>query len=101
MMAWPLYVDVDSYEEFRAAGRGGSDERGLRHHRVIAYAYGMLDSLDDSREVDHLIPIRWLNYEANLEAVDPADHGRRTRSRETARKAAANHRTLDGFGVSE
>jgi hypothetical protein len=57
----------------------------VMHHRVIAYAHGELESVFQPLEVDHLTPIPWLNYEENLEAVGPIEHGRRTVRRRRAR----------------
>jgi hypothetical protein len=63
--------------------------RGVAHHRVIAYAHGELDQLHDPEtEVDHLTPVPWLNYEANLEGVERDEHARRTRARHRSRVRA-------------
>lgn len=80
-MTTTFWLDPEGYE-FLVAGRfePGSYE-SIAHHRVLAYAWGAIDDLDDPREVDHTTPIPWLNIESNLDAVEPEDHGRRTRRR--------------------
>lgn len=90
-----IYTTGRGYEEFRRPGREGVND-AVKHHRVLAYAWGLLDGLDDPREIDHLgmtdgdgEPIPWLNIRGNLEAVEPDDHGRRTRRRAAERKARA------------
>ena len=63
--------------------------RFLAVHRLAAYAWGDLDGLDDPREVDHLDAVPCHNSEANLDAVEPEDHGRRTRRRAQERRGDA------------
>jgi hypothetical protein len=76
---------------------GHQREESVAHHRVLAYAWGLLDDLDDEREIDHLTPVPWLNIESNLDAVDPEDHGRRTRLREARRGGSSYQTRLDGL----
>lgn len=60
----------------------------IAHHRLILYAEGEIESpFEYPLEVDHLTPIPWLNYAENLDAVEPDEHGRRTRERARRRKA--------------
>lgn len=80
-----LYTTGRGYEEFRRPGREGASD-GLKHHRLLAYAWGIIDSLDDWRDIDHRVEIRWLNTEKNLQPVPPCDHGRRTRHRDQQRR---------------
>lgn len=80
-----LYTTGRSYEEFRRSGREGTSD-GLKHHRVLAYAWGLIDSLEAPVEVDHRVECRWLNIEPNLEPMDPGDHRRRTRHRARERR---------------
>lgn len=83
-MPWPIYTDGRGYEEIRPRGREGAGE-GVGHHRVLAYAWGIIDGLDDPREVDHICECRFLNIERNLQALDGDEHGRRTRYRSEQR----------------
>jgi len=55
--------------------------RKVAVHRLVAYAYGMIDILDSPLEVDHVNRCKTDNRPANLEAVEPEEHGRRTRQR--------------------
>lgn len=80
-----LYTTGRGYEEFRRPGRQGVSD-GLKHHRLLAYAWGLLDSLDAPEHVDHRVEVRWLNTERNLQPVKPDDHGRRTRHRAQQRR---------------
>lgn len=84
-MTWPVYTTGRGYEEIRPRGRDGAG-RGVKNHRLLAYAWGLLDGLDDPREVDHRVECRFLNIESNLQAVEPDAHGRRTRHREQQRR---------------
>lgn len=80
--------------EFRPSDRrprirywDGSEERYVYTYRLAAVAWGILDGLDDPREVDHAeLAHPMVTAEWNLEAVEPETHGRRTRARESARK---------------
>jgi len=58
----------------------------LAHHRLIAYAYGLIDDLFEPVEIDHEIEISWLNYIENLDPKEPEDHAKFTRRREYKRK---------------
>ena len=76
--------------EYVAENRRGSRERPVYVHRLAAVAWGILDGLDDEREVHHEVPeawrsvddtedagIPWLQAEACLSAHEPAEHARR------------------------
>lgn len=80
-----LYTTGRGYEEFRRSGREGVSD-GLKHHRVLAYAWGLIDSLDDRRDIDHRIEVGWLNIESNLEPKPPSENYRRARFREFERR---------------
>lgn len=81
-----FWLDPDGYE-FLVDGRfTTSSTESIAHHRVLAFAWGLIDDLDDPREVDHVRPIPWLNVEDNLDPVDPDDHARRTRRRARRRR---------------
>lgn len=80
-----LYTTGRGYEEFRRRGRVGASD-GLKHHRLLAYAWGVIDSLDAEEHVDHRVEVRWLNTEGNLRAVEPEDHARRTHRRARRRR---------------
>lgn len=80
-----LYTDGRGHEEFRRPGREGADD-AAKHHRILAYAWGILESPHDRLEVDHLLEVPWLNIEANLTTRDAGQHGRRTRAREQERR---------------
>jgi hypothetical protein len=87
--------------QYRSDGKGhlliradGDDVEGVgprfvQAHRLAAIAWGELDSLDDPREVDHLDSVPCHNAQENLDAVDDATHGRRTRERAAERRASA------------
>lgn len=99
-MAEYLYTTGNGYEEIRPPGREGASE-GIKHHRLLAYAWGKIDSLDDPQEIDHQNCCRWANMEGNLEPESPEDHARITRRRERERKAQAQNRTLDAFAEED
>jgi hypothetical protein len=81
--------DVNGYKFIRHEGQT------VAHHRLIAYAYGMIDSLDDPREVDHIDTQPGIDYEAGLQALSERDHATITRARERRRKR--RERTLAAF----
>jgi len=85
-----FWIDYHGHQFIRT-----SDGSMLPHHRLIAYAHGLIDSLDDPREVDHTTGIPWLDYEAGLQALSEWDHSRITRAREQRRKR--RERTLAAF----
>ena len=85
-----VYHNKDGYEMLTPPEEPLATAPRISHHRLIAYAHGELSDPWEPLEVDHLIPIPWLNYAANLEAVGPIEHGRRTRRRERARKERAS-----------
>lgn len=58
----------------------------VAHHRLLAYAWGVIDSLYAPVEIDHKRAVGWLNIEDNLQAVEPSEHSRITRYREYQRK---------------
>lgn len=89
-----LYTTGRGYEEFRRPGRQGVND-GMKHHRLLAYAWGEIDSLDDHRHIDHRIEVRWLNIQGNLRAKDPTDHRRRTRRREMERRESPHDYCTD------
>ena len=65
----------NGYEEIQIRTRDGIER--LQHHRVLAYAWGNLDSplfADDAREIHHQSGIEWDNRESNLDALSPEEH---------------------------
>lgn len=83
--------DSGGYEYYRV---GNSS---LAHHRILAYAWGMIDSVyDDSVEIDHMIPYRSLNVEWNLQPLDQRTHSHITHQRKRARDAGQKQMTLEG-----
>lgn len=80
-------------------GTGQNLGRRIALHRLDAYAWGIIDDLGTDLEIDHVVPFPSLNIEENLEAVEPTDHGRRTRARERRRKSRS--RQLGQFGEVE
>lgn len=81
-----VYVTGRSYEEVRRRGREGADD-GVKHHRLLAFAWEMIDSLDERREIDHRLEgCEWLNIESNLRPKDEDEHQRRTRRRARQRR---------------
>jgi hypothetical protein len=85
-----FWIDYHGHRFVRTA-----DGSTLSHHRLVAYAHDMIDSLDDPREVDHTTGIPWLDYEAGLQTLSKRDHGRVTRAREQRRNR--RERTLAAF----
>jgi len=81
-----LYLDGRGHEEIRCGSAS------LKHHRLVAYAHGIIDSLDDPRDIHHIDGCRTNNGAANLEAVDPSDHVQITVANAKARKARADGR---------
>lgn len=80
------------HEQFRI-GEEHHDGIGVRYvsvHRLAAYAWGILETMDDPREVHHLKEIGWFNAEENLVALPPEDHARETRRREYERRQEAD-----------
>lgn len=66
-----LGTSGEGYEEIR------HNRSCLTHHRLLAYAWGYLDSPffeRDPREIHHRDSIPWHNSESNLEAVSPEEH---------------------------
>lgn len=49
-------------------------DRPVYVHRLVAYAHGLLDGLDDPREVHHTDGNPWLNSPENLQAVEHVEH---------------------------
>lgn len=99
-MAENLYTTGNGYEEIREPGRDGASN-GIKHHRLLAYAWGQIDDLQDPREIDHVTEVRWFNTEDNLRPLGKVEHGRRTRRREAERKAQAQNRTLAAFAEAD
>lgn len=67
-----LIVAVDG-DDVEGVGR-----RFVAVHRLAAYAWDVLDGLDDDREVHHRDRAPDHNAEANFEALPPEEHGRVT-----------------------
>jgi len=78
------------YEYVAEHARRDARERPVYVHRLAAVAWGILDGLDDEREVHHEVPeawrsvdgpddagIPWLQAEHCLIAEQPAEHARR------------------------
>lgn len=65
-------VTPTGYEQIRT-----SDGSCIQHHRLLAFAWGMLDSVffeADAREIHHSQPVKWFNFERDLSALSPAEH---------------------------
>lgn len=69
--------------------------RYVSEHRLAAVAWGVLEGLDDPREVHHrgelveeLTGVPCLTAEGGLEALEPEDHARLTREQEQERRGA-------------
>lgn len=63
--------------------------RFVAEHRLAAYAWDLIDSLDDPREIDHVDVVPCHTAEDNLEPREPDEHGRITRERVKERRASA------------
>jgi len=83
-MSRHLYT-AHGYERLRDPGVGGLDAR-LYHHRLAAYAWDLIDSIDSEKQIHHRVECGWLNIEGNLKATDPEPHGRITVERTTDRR---------------
>lgn len=83
------FVAGDGYEHYRLGNRT------MAHHRLLAYAWGIIDSLDDPRDIDHQTPLRWLNIEENLEPEGTDTHPIITQARSCWRDGQTQL-TLDG-----
>lgn len=73
-----LHTNGAGYEEMRVdVYEDGRQTHRLKHHRLLAYAWGKLDSVffdDDMREVHHCTPVEWVNTEDNLVSLLPEEH---------------------------
>jgi hypothetical protein len=63
----------DGYRQY-SDGRIGEATGYAYEHRLVALAWGLIDSLDDPREIHHLDGSTDINIESNLLAVDEEDH---------------------------
>lgn len=87
-----LHTRTDKGHELLRITPEHHDGRATRYvsvHRLAAVAWGLLDGMDDPREVHHITEVGWLNAESNLEALPPQEHARRTRRREYERRQEA------------
>lgn len=71
-----FWTDRQGYEFVRA-----DNTHLIAHHRLLAYAWGIIEDIDTPEEVDHITEVQWLNTESNLQAVEPSEHGSITRRR--------------------
>lgn len=79
------------YEYYRVGNKS------IAHHRVLAFAWGMIDDpWDDDVEIDHKIPVRWLNVEWNLQPLPQNIHARITHVRGQAMRQGQRQLTLTG-----
>jgi hypothetical protein len=69
----------------------GRDSFGdtVAHHRLLAYAWGLLDHPYEKLEVDHIVEIPWFNAELNLDPKPIDEHSRKTRQSMIQRKQLA------------
>lgn len=70
-----LCTNGAGYEEFKIRGNGRNSS--IKHHRLLCYAWDMIDSpyiSKDDREVHHKTNISWLNTQDNLIALYPEEH---------------------------
>lgn len=67
----------------------GGPRRYVAVHRLAAVAWGVLDGLDDPREVHHVDVVPAHTAEANLVALDADEHGRLTRENAAERRVEA------------
>lgn len=63
--------------------------RFVAEHRLAAVAWGLLDSLTDPHEIDHLDVVPCHTAETNLEPRESDEHARITRKRAAERRASA------------
>ena len=74
---------INGYEFIRNPDREAENAETIAHHRLIAFARGLIDDpFTDEIEIDHINRERLDNRESNLQPIDPRTHGRITRERE-------------------
>lgn len=71
-----LQFDLDRYIRLRVRDPTTGRDRYVNLHRLVAYAHGELEHIRDDLDVHHLNGDRWDNRPSNLEAREPAEHGR-------------------------
>lgn len=87
------------YEYYRVGNKS------IAEHRVLAFAWGMIDSVYADVEVDHVppdghsIPLRWLNIEPYLQPVDGQTNTNLAVVRNAAHRVGQTQLGLDGRPV--
>lgn len=91
-----MWVDQNGYTYFRVNENGENPSREeiaaarcIAVHRVLAYAWDLIDDLWTPLELDHSDPTvgyhPWVDAEWNLQALTKAEHSRRTLARANGR----------------
>lgn len=80
-----LHTTGNGYEEIRRPGLEATSD-GIKHHRLLAVAWGIIDSMDDDVHVDHRVECEWLNTEQNLRSLPAVPHGHRSMRRKEERE---------------
>lgn len=71
MVVVRLTTTNDGYAAIQTHG-----SRPVYVHRLVAYAHGEIDGLEDDRHVHHRDGCTWVNSPENLEACEHDRHGR-------------------------
>jgi hypothetical protein len=58
---------------YTTVGDGGPGSDRVYVHRLVAYAHGVIDSMDDTRDVNHQLH-PWVNCPDHLNAENPDTH---------------------------
>lgn len=66
-----LYTAAGGYTYY---AEDNSTDRPLYEHRLVAYAHGLIDDLDDPRQVHHLDGCPFLNSPENLLPIGHEEH---------------------------
>lgn len=69
-----IEFDTDGHIRLRAYDGERGGDRYLYLHRLVAYAHGEIDSLQDHRHVHHENDDKWDNRPENLTAMEPDEH---------------------------
>lgn len=73
-----ILISSDGYRYLCDGHPSDDDAAVVSEHRLAAVAWGILDGLDDPREVDHVDRSPTLTAEGNLVALSRDDHVERT-----------------------
>ena len=67
-------VMKNGYLMYSFGSTSANTRKQIYAHRLVAYCYGILDSLDDPRDVDHFDRVKTNNEPSNLRAVSRSEN---------------------------